>query len=584
MSVTKPNLHYLLVLPALLVSAMLFAQKNSTFGIFKDWTRTETRVYGMLKLTDTVGREFDKISYVDSNTVKVEEYNPSGTRTSTTIVHFMDNHLSGIDHINQWGVLYRTVKFTPDGDHIYTTTDKWWGTNDYLPCKEVKTVFENDLIKEMRYMGFNGKLCNNHDGYAIIKFSNYTDSARYAREKEVSFYDENGQPVASRGRDYHHIVYERDDHGNKLSEKFYDENDHKLEVRTGIFEVKTSYDTSDNPIEAVYYGLNGEIKRNIYGVARTVNQFENGLKMETILYDDSNNIIRATDTGSGLSITHWAYNKGGFVTNEAYYNENMQPMNSASGVHQCIYKYNDANMLISLEFFSKDGEAAANRERIHRYEYQYDKKGRQIMVSYFSTDDKPRKNWVEQVYAVRFEYDSNNLRKSQSFWKDAKTPMCSWSGVHKQVFAYNDQGLQTEVVNYGIDGKLTVDSNGYSRSVRLYDSESRICGHSRFDGKTPVLMSRANIRNYHTIKLSYDEKNRINQIEYLDVNDKPINAFIGLQGGLNAYKIELKYVTNRLTEEWFYALNNSTPIKKIDCLKNDFVDPQGIIFGHKNQH
>ena len=574
---------YLLLLLATFICTQIFSQANSTFGVFKDWGSTETRVFGMVKLTDTVGREFDRISYIDSCTIKIEEYNPAGAFINSTLIHFSNNHNSAEEFFNQWGLLYRRIVFTPDSNHTYRVTDKRFGVNDILPCKEAKYVYKNDLLSEIQYISFAGKLCNNINGIADVKYLYYEDTDRYGRVKEVSYFDEEGLPTYSKGTDYHRMTYDRDKHGNILSTEYYDEEGHKLKNRVGTFNVKNVYDSTDNKIESIYCGPNGVIEKNIVGVAKTVFEYKNGLKMAFILYDDKSNIVKASDTGSGIAITRYKYNSDGFVTSRSFYDEKNNSMNDQNGIHNYSYKYNTRDMLIEEEYFDKNELPAVDKDNMHRYQYGRDNKGREVSISFFGLDNQPVKSRIDKVYMKKFNYSPNDLLESESFWKNEDTKMQNWSGVHRNVLSYNEQGLQTELTTTDENGKLIVGTNGYSVLKKKYDTNARLSEYSRFDGSRPSLATHTLISNYHSVKLTYDDKNRVTQIAYLDTNENPTNAKIELQGGFQCYKIELKYVANRLTEEWFYPTNVSFPTKTIDCLKNDFVDPQGSIFGRKNR-
>lgn len=577
------KLRYIFLLPVLFICMQIFGQDRSDFGIYKDWGTTETRVIGMVKLKDTIGREFDRIVRVDSNTIRIDEYNPVHTFINSTIVRFVNKHISAIEYANKWGLVYNTVRYTLDSNHIYTVTEVRDGVNDLLPCKEAKYIYKNDLLVEIRYVSFGGKPCNDYNGVACIKFVPYEDPDRYGRRREKSFFDEDGQPTFSRALDYHKVVYDRDKHGNILSEQYYDEEGHKLQSRNGTFITKSVYDSSDNEIAAYYCGANGEVKNNIYGVGHTGFDYDFGLEMAYTLYDDHNNVIKASDTGIGIAITRYEYNTDGYTTSRSYFDENQNPMNDQNGIHRYLYTYDYRDMLIEEKYTDKNGAPAVDKENIHRYIYERDNYGRKLSIAFFDIDNRPVKNKIEEVYMLKYKYNANDLLESESYWEGPNKKMRSWSGSHKIVYKYNDIGQQTEVINYDEQGKTYLGKSGYSRLVQKYDANARICGYSWYDDTIPTHIVHSALKNYHSIKLTYDLKNRITQIEYFDENEKPTNAFIELGDKFECNKIELKYVANRLTEEYFYPLKSSFPTKMIDCLKHDYVDPQGINFGRKNR-
>jgi len=572
---------YLLLLPFLLAVTLLHSQARSDFGDYKDWGASKTRVIGMVKLADTTGHEFDRISSVDSNTIKIEEYNPAHRLINVTVLHFVNGVIARQEYTDEWGYNSQTITFTPVSENVLLVTQIDRGKNSMLPCMGAKYIYKNDLLVQIQYVDFNGKPCNCQNGFASAKYVLYEDSTRYGRTKEISYYDEDGNPTINKGTDYHKIIYERDNRGNPLSEEYYNADGHKLLLRSGSFKILKVFDAENNQIEETSLGLNGEIKNNTWGVAKSRWEYKNGLRTKLTFYDVNDNIVKASDTGAGYAVTRFEYNNMGRITRETYYDAEGMPQNNHNGLQKVNYQYNDRDMLVEEAYFDKAGMPVTNRENVHRYVFGRDDKGREISRAFFDANNQPHKNSVEQVYIIKYGYDSTGLVNSESYWRDPDTKMKCWTGTHLFIYKYNAQGLQTEIDSYDEAGKPYLCKNGSSITIKTYDSNSRLSEFSRFDGTTPVLMQASAIKNYHTIRLSYDDKNRISQIEYLDNRNKPASAYIELQGGFECSRIELKYVANTLTEERFYPIKSSYPSKTIDCLKNDYVDAHGINIGHK---
>jgi hypothetical protein len=556
---------------------------HETFGTFKDWDYTPNQVYGQVKLADTKARQYYKISPLPNNAVKVEQFNEAGVRIGTRIVEFEHGLLSKITRQNQWGNTYQVQNFKAINSNQFSITQSNFGKNDLLPCKAKEYVYKNDMLAEVRYIGFDGRLCNCTNGFAIVKYKRYDDEKRFAFLKEESFFDEDDSPTVNKGWDCHKIVYEQDDHENELWSAYYNDQDQPVISRYGVHKVTGKYDADDNELEKQYIGLNGEVVPNVYGVAITRYQYTNGLQTKITFCDARNKIVKAADAGNGIAITKYEYDNRGNQVRMSYFDENDKPVNDHSGIQYMDDVYSDSSMLLSESYFDKDSMPVWDPEKVHRYVYQRDDKGRETALAYFDNNDAPKKDRTNVVYMIKYKYDSLQRVQSESFWEDDSTKMRRWNGYHGIAYKYNDQGQETQSEFFGKDGNLYIASGGYSKTTTIYDQSSRVSQYLRFNGDTPVIARGDGIDNYHSIAFTYDEKNRVSVINYADSLGHPINAHVWLAKGYDCSKIEIIYTGTRITSEKLYQVNSSYPYKTIDCLNNDYINTNGVNFGYKNR-
>jgi len=126
-------------------------------GFYNDWDYGPNGVYGNLGLTKIKYREYYKIEKMDSHTVNVQHFNPSGVLTHTTSVIFSNGILSKVEEKNQWGEIYDHKKFLQQIDkNEFIVTDLLRGENNYLPCKYVKYIYKDELLIETRGYSFTG--------------------------------------------------------------------------------------------------------------------------------------------------------------------------------------------------------------------------------------------------------------------------------------------------------------------------------------------------------------------------------------------------------------------------------------------
>ena len=568
---------------AVLACFRLSATVVETSGNFKDWDYTPNHVYGQVKLQNVSGHQYYKIAPVDSSTTKVDQVNQFGITTSTRIVTFKNGLLNKIALTNQWGDNYENRNFESLGNDRFMVTVTRNGKNTLLPCKACIYVYQNDLLAEVQFVGFDNHLCNGANGVAIVRYKKYDDGDRFAFNKEQSFFDEEKSPVINKSGDCHTIVYERDARGNCISEAYYDEQDQPVATRYGSFKILSTYDTDENEINRKMTGLNGQVAANIHGVARTEREYTNGVCTKSTFYNAQNKVGKSLDAGSGVAISKFEYDERGNVTRISHFDEQGQRLNDHAGMQSIDYKYSADNMLISEEYFDNMGKPAVNRDSVHRYVFGRDEKGRLIAREFFNVNNEPTKNRLDRVYIIRLKYDSLGRELSESYWMNDKIRMPRWDGYFQLSFVYNEQGQETENDNLNQNGDMMVNQCGYSRTITIYNQSSRVSQVLRFNGDKPGTAMNGGVENYHCIKFTYDEKNRVSAMEYFDTLGHPTTAHIGLGPGYECCKIEVLYTGNKITAEKLYAVNSSYPKVTIDCLKSDYINTSGVSFGRKNK-
>ena len=240
-------------------------------------------------------------------------------------------------------------------------------------------------------------------------------------------------------------------------------------------------------------------------------------------------------------------------------------------------------MLTSIEYFDQNQAPVVDAGSIHQYGYERDNEGRIIQIAYFDKDNKPVQDNFNQVFMIKYKYDEAGRLSSTSYWKDATTKMQRWNGFHEYIMKYNQDGQEIERLYFDDKGNLSKTNDGYSRQIMKYNPDASITERDFFDNNTPVVLITGGIKNYHSVKYFYDNNARVTSIEYFDEADKPTNVTISFDEEFTAHKIELVYQGNRIIQENCYLVNSDTPYKIIDCLKNDYVNANGVNKGHKNQ-
>ncbi len=573
---------WIFILTLIFMLAHVLGSARDTFGTFKDWDYTPHQVVGVGKLIDPVNRTYYKISAINKYNVRVQKINPRGIVTTTYIVTFVDSLLSRHVTLNQWGDTTEVFKFSPMAANEFMVTFFSKGKNGLLPCKGMKYIYKDDLLGEIRYISFDGGLCNNADGVAIERFTKYDDEQRFTEDKVIAFFDQRDSPVINAASDCHRIEYERDERGNELSMACFDTKGKPAQSRYGDAKMLKSYDLYDNEIESATAGAKGEIALSVRGIAKTQMEYDRGLLVKTTCFDAQNNIVKSAENYEGAAITKYEYDERGNELRRSFFDEKEHPMNNHSGVHQIDHKYSMSNMTIETAVFDKDGKATVDRVNVHRYTTLADNKGRPAEVAFFDKNNAPMKNITDQVYIVRYKSDPQGRLVSTSFWRDKNTKMNRWDGFHENRITYNDQGQETESAAYDQNGNSFVTEGGYSKTVTLYNPRCQVSEMLRFNGSVPITLKAGEISNYHSIKYLYDDANRISEIGYYDTLGWPTTARVDFGTKYKCHKVIFVYEGNRIAREKLYVPNNEYPEVIIDCFKSDYISSMGVRRGYKN--
>ena len=575
-----PTLCTIIILAAFSFPGFTQSQKEMTF---KDWNYSSNNVFGLIPMENKSHRKYYKITKIDNQSTKVQEYNPAGIVTNTTVIRFVNGKLNMLTRTDQWGDTYEISKFALSGVDQFTVTRLSSGKNDFLPCKAAKYIYKNNLLIEIRYLSYTNQLCNNANGVAIIKYKRYDDKNRFSLLKEMTFFDADNKPVISQNYDCHKVIYEYNERGNQLSVAYYGTDGEALTNRYGGYKNRYHYNENDEMISSEIIGLNDEPTNNAYGVAKTEYSYKNGWTIKQTRYDEKDNIAKSTSAGDGVAVIKYEYDDMGNETKRSYYDENNNPISNTSGYHTVAYQYSPAGMLISLKYLDKYDSPMNDNYGIHNYKYVKDGKGNTIQEAYFSKDNVPVKDEHDEVYMLKYKHDEYGREISRSFWQDSITKMVRWNGYHEQVNKYNAEGQVTEAIYLDDKGNSFVSKSGYSRLVNNFNSNARLAERKCFTGNTPAIVKESFVQDYHAIKYSYDNNGRVAFMEYFDTDGKPANANFDLDNGFTSHKIELVYKGSRVIQEKFYQANNDAPLKIIDCISHDYVTTNGINKGYKNQ-
>jgi hypothetical protein len=459
------------------------------------------------------------------------------------------------------------------------------GVNNYLPCKYAKYIYRDELLIEEQFYSFDGKLDENTNGVAIVRYKRYNDKTRFAEIKETSYFDSQGVPVISKATDCHTIVNQYDDNDNKISVSYLDIYDKPIPIwKSNQAEIRYFYDSLNRLIKLEIHNLNKDITSNNYGVAISEIEYKYGYKVKDSRFDSLHRPISASAIGDGTSIIHYVYDSNGNEILENYFDENGNPVKNHFGVHEIKNKYPASNMLLEMSFFDKSGEPSVDRDKNHTLRYVYDSVGRIIQTSGYDIETKPLKNLVEEVYMTKYMYDESDRKFSVSYWKDSVTKMSSWDGVYEQRTSFNEDGQPVEYNYLDQNGKPFITSEGSSKVRLIYDSYGKLGERQFLCSDTLSMKKRGLTKDYSVIRYKHDGNGRTNELTFFNNEHQPVNATISLDEPFFAHRIVFIYQGNRIVQQVCFGVDGDTPVKIIDCLNSDFISVNGTSEGRKNEN
>jgi hypothetical protein len=553
-------------------------------GYYNDWDYGPHGVYGNFLLTKITARTCYKIEKDGPQKVIVRQFNPSGIVINVATVTFLNGILSEFNQANQWGEIYEYRNYQMKEENVFRVTDFVRGRNAFLPCKYALHFYTKELLSEVQYYSFTGQVMEDRNGVAVIQYKRYGDSIRFAERIETSFYDAQHRPVISKSAPFHTLKFQFDDHDNKISESYFGIHDEPMTIiKSNISSVRFSYDPDNNLLKYECYGLDDKITLNLTGVAWVEREYDQGYLMKETRFDSLGNKVRAFAFGDGVAYITYEYDTSGNTIRESYFDQSGKPMNNQSGVQEIASFYSPENMLTRVSYFDEFGRPCVNRDKINSTVYVRDDLNRIIQVSNFGVDGKPIRTFSEQVFMLKRKYDKYGREISTSYWADSTTKMPQWGGYCEELTKYDEDGQPIEYLSLDADGRPFVAEDGSSAKKLIYNADGRLGERQFLQNNKLIDRKRGMTKDYGIIKFGYDQTGKEDELTFWSADQKPANATVWIGDSIAAvHRVAFIYRGSRIVEQRYYKVDAADPFQIVDCLKNDFINLNGMSTGRKN--
>lgn len=310
----------------------------------------------------------------------------------------------------------------------------------------------------------------------------------------------------------------------------------------------------------------GYIKRKLYARHNGENEIgmdANGIsgfeyerdslhRVVRIRFLDKNHQYRSND--KGVAGKKYNYDRYGNLTIAEYVDQEGRLKYNEHHWARAIDTYDSNGYLLDERLFGADGEPCISVQGYHRMTVSNDE-NREIR-SYYDIHDKP-------TYTFRFGQDpggyamTTTIKNKQGqvvevLFQDANGNLCNNQyRVAINKFEYNDNGLVSDIRNYGTDRQPCVNISGSFHEKFSYNSKGDITEISYYNSEEKAAH---NILGIHKFKAIYDKNHRIIEIHAYNMENLPVVCY--LFNGAAWLKFDYEGSSEWISEISFFGFDN----------------------------
>ncbi len=344
---------------------------------------------------------------------------------------------------------------------------------------------------------------------------------------------------------------------NVETRTYLDESEQPILNQHGYSTVKTLFDTNGFPIKRRYFS-------HINGVLTPVMHIHGNYGYDSFFDECGNEIKRV------------------------FVDENGKPTKIVTGVYGKTMTYDkDSFKLASISNIDSDGNLTADIDGYVTEKYLYDTNGVQTYSLYYDINDKPIKN-VDGVHGSRYFFErkegkiiSRNVDENLNFIIDN-------NGVAGNISCFNEKKQLVELYEIDLAGNIIDQNDEATIKVLTYNDQNRIQTVKSFDSKYKLISG-------FFVELN-KEGSHVRYMFPLDVNGVSIDEESGANGFEYIYMDSTNFLTSFVNgskvhirhKEGYYAMRKKeddrgriTEIDYYDLDGNPMPDNDGI-YGMRN--
>lgn len=377
----------------------------------------------------------------------------------------------------------------------------------------------NEYISEKVYHDENDIICDNSDGYAIVKYSYETYST--IKPEFEYYYDEKDNPAANIYGAYGcHFIYDSD--GNNIEQTFIDNYGDSIVISEGYATVERKFDTIGHVLAEYYYDENHNpisLAEGQYGFFRSI---DDDCRTTKITYLDQNK--NPLNTHEGYSTVEYNYNEDGLVEKITYYDDNGKPVIADVGYASITYKYDEYGNVVEERYWGDDNKSILYRNKEYcGWRKEYNDSSKITCLYYLDFNGEPL--MLQDGYAVQtMEYDEKGRVVANYYYDDSFQPVALLHGEYGQKKIWDEDNRLIYMTYTDEFGVPIMTSYGFSSYSVNYDENGNVILRRYFDEfGVPTAV---NTGEYGYI-CEYDEQNRLYKLVNTDIDGNPMNITLG---------------------------------------------------------
>ena len=462
------------------------------------------------------------------------------------------------------GLTYPVVEFQYNSDGGLIEADYYTKDRIMAFAKE----YSADL-SSANYIDAKGSSSLNVSGVSFAKeygpsyiYNNETGALMYV-SRELLFHDDNGF----------------------LTEKRYVRSLNNVPAMdmNGVFGERYSRDQDGKLLMTEKLDRNGNVLESIVGSVNTITEYaynERGQLTDMRCFDSSREPVYG---GMLFSHRELTYNDQGQLSSYRSYDPNGEPCCDDHGVFECINAFDKHGFLIKESYFGPDGAPVFIKGGdYHTLAHEYDTKGRPVRDASLGINDEPVYD-SHGVAAVEYCYDDLNRVTSERYFDIEGQPAINLvqdDSIGETEFSYSDysynrgEGIAGYLTSYdelnntitytmlGTDGQPMICRNGYAYLEMVKEQDGRVLRQSFFDTeKKPVR------GDYYAASISYDYDTVTGQLVCVSYYNEDNALTPNLFG---AAQVRITYDTEGRPDEESYYDENGDPCVVRDDLNGDY--------------
>ena len=222
----------------------------------------------------------------------------------------------------------------------------------------------------------------------------------------------------------------------------------------------------------------------------------------------------------GVAIQKITHDENGRVADRTFFDVREQPAYGIQKCHKVSREYDDNGNEISEVCYNPKGELSLNNLGCAITKVLWNKNGSIVEGRCLDQDYKLAPMYSILVAKCNFTYDAFGHLNSFSFYGVDGKPTLNNQGFAKAVIKNNSSGNKVEIKFFGVDGDLTPRKDGDVISKYIYDGRGNVIEESSWGKDEKPLY----IDGFTKFKIKYDHLGREVEHGYFDEFDEPVIA------------------------------------------------------------